>query len=62
MTERTTNVLLKAIEEPPARTLWFLCAPSPADVLVTIRSRCRAVNLSIPSVDEVADLLVRRDG
>lgn len=62
MTERTTNVLLKAIEEPPERTLWFLCAPSPADVLVTIRSRCRSVNLAIPSVNEVAELLMRRDG
>jgi len=62
MTERTTNVLLKAIEEPPERTLWFLCAPSPADVLVTIRSRCRAVNLAIPAVEDVAELLVRRDG
>lgn len=39
MTERTTNVLLKAIEEPPAMMIWILCAPSPADVLVTIRSR-----------------------
>lgn len=62
MTERTTNVLLKAIEEPPAQMIWILCAPSPADVLVTIRSRCRAVNLSVPSAPEVADLLVRRDG
>ena len=41
MAERTTNVLLKAIEEPPPRTIWILRAPSPADVLVTIRSRCR---------------------
>ena len=40
MAERTTNVLLKAIEEPTPRTVWMLCAPSPADVLVTIRSRC----------------------
>ncbi|TAP24995.1 DNA polymerase III subunit delta' [Arthrobacter sp. S41] len=62
MSERSTNVLLKAIEEPPARMIWILCAPSPADVLVTIRSRCRAVNLSVPSTQDVADLLVRRDG
>lgn len=61
MTERATNVLLKAIEEPPARTLWMLCAPSPADVLVTIRSRTRHVALSIPSNQQVADLLVKRD-
>ncbi|KHL01965.1 DNA polymerase III subunit delta' [Sinomonas humi] len=62
MAERTTNVLLKAIEEPTPRTIWMLCAPSPADVLVTIRSRCRAVNLRVPPVDDVAALLVERDG
>jgi DNA polymerase-3 subunit delta' len=62
MTERTTNVLLKAIEEPPPRTIWMLCTPSPADVLVTIRSRCRPVTLRIPPADDVAALLVRRDG
>jgi len=62
MAERTTNVLLKAIEEPTARTVWMLCAPSPADVLVTIRSRCRSVGLRLPAVDDVAALLVARDG
>lgn len=61
MAERTTNVLLKAIEEPPPRTIWILCAPSPADVLVTIRSRCRTLTLRLPPVDDVAALLVRRD-
>jgi DNA polymerase III subunit delta' len=39
MTERTSNVLLKALEEPPANTVWVLCAPSVADMLPTIRSR-----------------------
>ncbi|WP_026819333.1 DNA polymerase III subunit delta' [Arthrobacter castelli] len=62
MAERTTNVLLKAIEEPPPRTIWILCAPSPADVMVTIRSRCRPVSLRIPPAEDVAELLVRRDG
>lgn len=62
MQERSTNVLLKAIEEPPPRTIWLLCAPSPGDVLVTIRSRCRAVSLRLPPVEDVAELLVRRDG
>ena len=62
MQERSTNVLLKAIEEPPPRTIWLLCAPSPGDVLVTIRSRCRAVGLRLPPVEDVAELLVRRDG
>ncbi|GAB4100960.1 DNA polymerase III subunit delta' [Sinomonas halotolerans] len=62
MAERTTNVLLKAIEEPTPRTVWMLCAPSPADVLVTIRSRCRPVGLRLPPVEDVAALLVERDG
>lgn len=62
MTERATNVLLKSIEEPPPQTIWVLCAPSPADVLVTIRSRCRHVSLRIPPTEAVAELLVARDG
>lgn len=62
MTERTSNVLLKAIEEPPPRTVWLLCAPSPQDVVVTIRSRCRRVALRVPPVADVAALLVARHG
>ena len=62
MAERTSNVLLKALEEPPPRTVWILCAPSEADLIPTIRSRVRSVRLRVPAVEEVADLLVRRDG
>ena len=62
MVERTSNVLLKAIEEPPPRTVWVLCAPSPQDVVTTIRSRCRGVVLRVPPVADVAALLVARDG
>jgi DNA polymerase-3 subunit delta' len=62
MTERTSNVLLKALEEPPERTVWILCAPSEADLLPTIRSRVRVLRLRVPEPSEVADLLVRRDG
>ena len=62
MTERTSNALLKALEEPPPRTVWILCAPSEADLIPTIRSRVRTVRLRVPSVDEVASLLERRDG
>ncbi|MDR0366869.1 MAG: DNA polymerase III subunit delta' [Bifidobacteriaceae bacterium] len=62
MLERTGNVLLKSLEEAPEHTVWILVAPSPRDVLVTIRSRCRQVGLRIPSVEAVAQLLVDRDG
>lgn len=62
MTERTSNVLLKALEEPERDTIWMLCAPSVADLLPTIRSRTRNVVLRLPSAEEVAQLLVQRDG
>ena len=62
MAERSSNVLLKALEEPPANTIWLLCAPSEADLLPTIRSRVRKVALKVPSVEDVAQLLVKRDG
>lgn len=62
MSERTSNVLLKALEEPQERTVWILCAPSAADMLPTIRSRTRNVVLRLPSTEEVAQLLIQRDG
>lgn len=62
MAERTSNVLLKALEEPPERTVWILCAPSEADLIPTIRSRVRSIRLRVPSIDKVAQLLVSRDG
>jgi DNA polymerase-3 subunit delta' len=60
MVERTSNVLLKALEEPPEGTIWILCAPSEADLLPTIRSRVRSVRLIVPSIDSVAGLIVSR--
>ncbi|KQY46103.1 DNA polymerase III subunit delta' [Cellulomonas sp. Root137] len=62
LNDTSGNSLLKAIEEPAGRTVWVLCAPSPQDVLVTIRSRSRSVALRVPPVDAVAALLVSRDG
>jgi DNA polymerase-3 subunit delta' len=62
MAERTSNVLLKALEEPPERTVWVLCAPSDADLLPTIRSRVRTLRLRDPEVEDVARLIVQRTG
>jgi DNA polymerase-3 subunit delta' len=64
LTEGAANALLKAVEEPPARTVFLLCAPSdhPEDVSVTIRSRCRGMALRTPSVPAVAEVLIERDG
>jgi DNA polymerase-3 subunit delta' len=62
LNEKSANAVLKAVEEPAPRTVWLLCAPSIEDVLPTIRSRCRHLNLRTPTVAAVADMLVRRDG
>ncbi|WP_409184523.1 DNA polymerase III subunit delta' [Amycolatopsis sp. VS8301801F10] len=64
LTEGASNALLKAVEEPPARTVFLLCAPSdhPEDVSVTIRSRCRLVPLRTPPAEAIAQVLISRDG
>ena len=62
LTESAANALLKVIEEPGARTVWLLCAPTLTDVLPTIRSRCRHLTLRTPSTKAVAKLLIERDG
>ena len=61
-TEQAANALLKAIEEPVARTVWLLCAPSAEDLVPTIRSRCRVVTLVVPASAAVAKVLMTRDG
>ena len=62
LTESAANALLKAIEEPGNRTVWLLCAPTLHDVLPTIRSRCRHLQLVTPSTTAVAQVLQNRDG
>lgn len=62
ITERGADALLKGLEEPAPRTVWLLCAPSPDDVIITIRSRSRVISLVTPGNEAVAALLERRDG
>ncbi len=62
LNESANNALLKAIEEPHPRTVWVLCAPHSTDVLPTIRSRSRLLQLTTPHIDEVARFLVERHG
>jgi DNA polymerase-3 subunit delta' len=61
LTESAANALLKAIEEPGTRTVWLLCAPTLHDVLPTIRSRCRHLQLRTPSLEAVTQVLINRD-
>lgn len=62
LTDQAANALLKSIEEPSPASVWVLCATAVDDVLVTVRSRCRAVRMRTPSVDAIAGLLATRDG
>jgi DNA polymerase-3 subunit delta' len=64
LTEGAANALLKSVEEPAARTVFLLCAPSdhPEDVTVTIRSRCRVLSLRSPRPAAIAEVLMGRDG
>lgn len=61
MPERTSNVLLKSLEEPPESTVWILCAPSEADLIPTIRSRVRSLRLVTPQIEAVTQLLSERE-
>ena len=48
------NALLKTLEEPGAHAILILIAPRPADVLPTIVSRCRVIELGPVPVAEIA--------
>lgn len=56
------SVLLKSLEEPPPGTVWLLCAPTSDDVFETIRSRCRQVVLTSPTLESIAQQLTNRYG
>jgi len=64
LTEGAANALLKVVEEPPASTVFLLCAPSvdPEDISITLRSRCRHVALVTPRLEAIARVLVDVDG
>ena len=53
----SANALLKLIEEPPSRSLFLMLAHHPAQVLPTLRSRCRKLTLDpLGPADAVAAL------
>jgi DNA polymerase III subunit delta' len=56
------DALLLALEEPPPRTVWMLCAPTAEDIVPTIRSRCRIVPLRTPPYPDVAAYIAATEG
>ena len=61
LTEAAANALLKVIEEPSTRTIWIMTASSTLDLLATLRSRCRQIQLKTPDKESIIELLVKRD-
>ncbi|MBM3325617.1 MAG: hypothetical protein FJY65_01340 [Calditrichaeota bacterium] len=60
LNENAANTLLKLLEEPPERCLFFLLASSPRDLLPTIVSRCQQVVLKPLLRTEISDALIDR--
>ncbi len=57
MNRNAANALLKVLEEPPVGAILMLLAASPGRLLPTIRSRCRKIELSPLSDDDVVAFL-----
>ena len=55
----SANTLLKTLEEPPARAVFFLVVDEVESVLPTIRSRCQLVRFQPLPDRDVADLLLQ---
>jgi DNA polymerase-3 subunit delta' len=60
--EDAADALLLSVEEPATRTVWMLCAPAAEDIVPTIRSRCRVVQLRTPPYADVAAYLESTEG
>ncbi|MCM1137864.1 MAG: DNA polymerase III subunit delta [Muribaculum sp.] len=60
MNEQTANKLLKLIEEPFSDTIFILVSDNAAEILPTIYSRCRPIELKRLSDDTIANYLTTR--
>ena len=57
LTISAANALLKILEEPPERTLFFLLSEHPNRLLPTIRSRCQHLALKPLKHDDLIEAL-----
>jgi len=62
MQAEAVNRLLKIVEEPSDRTLFFLVTHKPERVLKTIRSRCQTIRVLPAPKEEIAAALPRWTG
>ncbi len=61
-TTQAANALLKTLEEPPAKVILLLTAPTPEGLLTTIVSRCEVIRLRPASIASTQDYLVSQRG
>ena len=57
MERNASNALLKSLEEPPQGTYFLLVTHRPAQLLPTIRSRCRMLRFNLLEQDEIVAML-----
>jgi DNA polymerase-3 subunit delta' len=65
LNQNAANALLKALEEPPQRTLFLLVAAAEGQIPVTIRSRCRTLRvgaLGSQDLEQAVAAALARDG
>ena len=62
MNAASANRLLKAVEEPPEKTLFIMVTHAPEKVMQTISSRCQAIRILPYSKEEIAEVLMSRFG
>ncbi|NLQ16434.1 DNA polymerase III subunit delta' [Marinomonas sp. M1K-6] len=60
MNINAANAVLKALEEPAARTYFILTSSQSTSLLPTIRSRCLLVNVPTPSLPDVKQWLMQQ--
>ena len=59
MNAQSANKLLKLLEEPPEKTLFFLISDNAEYILPTILSRTQIIRIPALQVDEIKDYLVK---
>lgn len=57
MNVNAANALLKLLEEPPTRSIFFLISNAPGRLLPTIKSRCRKLSFGPLPQDQVESLI-----
>jgi DNA polymerase-3 subunit delta' len=60
MNRNAENAILKSLEEPPEKTMFFLICSNPGRLLPTIRSRCVSLRLTAVPLDQIQNWIKQR--